>query len=212
MTGVLQPMIAGLDVATSTGVCFGRVGEKPQFLSQRFKGDDTDFMGIVEAVEAAMVWTIGFIKTVRPDYLVIEAPLEFTPSAGTARTTIKLTSLAINIAAVAKAKSVPVRFAKVSTVRRTLLGPGGGGLKGDHGKREVMRFCRAAGWEPATHDQSDAGAVWWFMGRELRPQIAQPMDSVSLGIAPVEAEQKRGGARERVRIAPKNFRRGDGNA
>ena len=179
------PMILGLDIATNTGAAFGRVGEAPRFSSMMFKGEDTDLMGVAEAVAKAQVWMVETIRAVQPDLVVIEAPMERTPEQGTARTTIKLCGLALAVAGIAINKSRMTRFVTVRAVRRTFLGPGGGNLSGKDGKREVLRFCRAAGWEPNNDNEADAGAVWWWGGRELHPQRAQPMDPVSLRIPPL---------------------------
>ncbi|MDB5596228.1 MAG: hypothetical protein JWM36_3189 [Hyphomicrobiales bacterium] len=196
-------LIVALDIATTTGVAYGRVGEAPRFMSQSFRADTSDISGHVDASAKAQVWAIDFLNTVQPDFLVIEAPLEFTPHGGNANTTIRLTSLVSIVGAVAKNLGYAVRFGKVSTVRSAFLGRGNGNLPGDFAKREVMRFCLGAGWKPSTLDQADAGALWWWFGNELQPQTSQPMSPLLLKILPVQRPVKG----ENIRRAPQNFRR-----
>jgi hypothetical protein len=176
------PYILALDVSKRcTGICYGRAGDAPRFMSVR--GND---METVEAMLRLGKWLIEFTKVEKPDFLFLEAavnPAAFMGSynhdkgkvemSSNPETTIALAKMAGTVEFVAGMKGIATRLANVQTCRRAFIGSGN--LKGEIAKPRVMAMCRALGWDPKNTDESDAGAVWYWATMQVSPRLYTPI-------------------------------------
>ena len=85
-------------------------------------------------------------------------------------------------------RELPIQFVNIQRVRKAFIGHGN--LPGPQAKREVRRFCIAAGWTPKTDDESDAGAVWHHECSRVAPDIAAIISPLFLNIAPVQKPER----------------------
>jgi len=111
------PLLLSLDIARSTGICEGRVGEPPRFETLRFRRDGDDHE---EVFWRALRWIAGRLTDdPRPDAVFVEAPVnpgafvgEYDPVVRKVRmrtnpdTTIRLMGLWAIIAAAVKVRGV----------------------------------------------------------------------------------------------------------
>lgn len=157
------PFILGLDLATKTGVCHGRVGERPTFHTKDFGDCD-----LVMLAGRAVRWSAELLQTMRPDAVFIEAPMSPHLSKNGAATEVALTLFGA-VCGVMEAKYRNAQTARVQTVRKSFLSVG----RPDNPKDCVMRLCRSLGWDPKNTDEADAGALWWHGGLLVAPRLTQ---------------------------------------
>lgn len=177
-----NPFIIALDVATTTGVCEGRVGDDaaPSFYTLKLGREHDDHE---DSFARALRWIAERLTVSKPDAIYIEAPINPAAFLGkydaeTGRmgmttnpdTTIRLIGLWATMAAAAKVKGVMYRRAAVGTVRKAFIGHGN--LKGAEAKRRCFAMCNMLDWSPNNRDESDAGAVWYWAATQLDPNNA----------------------------------------
>lgn len=169
------PLILALDISKRrTGICFGRIGETPAFLSIR--GNDMDD-------EAAMMrlgrWLIGFTKASPPDWIWYEAALSIIPgeydaerrkvvAKGNPQTVITLAKMTGVVEFVAGMKAIKHRSANVQTARKAVLGQG----RPKDPKKHALAMCMELGWKPANEDEADAGIIWQYACLQVKPHAA----------------------------------------
>jgi hypothetical protein len=175
------PLLLSLDIASSTGICEGRVGEPPRFETLRFGRDGDDHE---EVFCRALRWIAGRLTDdPRPDAVFVEAPVnpgafvgEYDPVVRKVRmrtnpdTTIRLMGLWAIVAAAVKVRGVRYERVDVRTARAEFLGDGG--LKRDEAKRRAFEMCKLLGWSPANRDEGDAGCVHYYGSVILAPRLA----------------------------------------
>jgi hypothetical protein len=175
MSETALPLILALDISKRcTGVCWGRIGEAPRFMSIR-GADMTD--------EAAMMrlgrWLIDFTKTTKPDWIWYEAALSIIPgeydaekgrvvSKGNPQTVITLAKMTAVVEFVAGMKAIQRRSANVQTARKVVLGQG----RPREPKKLAMAMCKELGWSPKNEDEADAGIVWQYACLQVKPHAA----------------------------------------
>lgn len=160
----MSPLVLAIDIATSTGIAIGRVGEKPTLFTVNF-GRDAD---MIMRVGKATLWAAEFLRLNRPDAIFIEAPMPPNASKNADATMTALTLFGA-IAGPCHAKFRNVQTAHVQSVRSKFLGI----ARPDDPKSCAMRLCEALGWTPSNTDEADAAALWWFAGLRLAPQKVQ---------------------------------------
>lgn len=176
------PYILALDVSKRcTGVCYGRPGEAPRFLS--VKGDGLDNTAAMMKLGR---WLIEWLKVERPDYVFLEAAIN--PAAFMGRfdadkgrvemssnpdTTVTLAKMAAVVEFVVGMKGIALRLANVQTCRKSFIGSGN--LKGDIAKARAFAMSRALGWQPHNQDEGDAAAVWFYAGTQVAPRHYTPI-------------------------------------
>ena len=181
----MKPNILGLDISkTRTGVCFGRIGDKPKFASVV----GTGLQDRKAAVKLGR-WLIDLTKVEEFDSVWIEAQINFAAFIGrwneerrkveatsNPETTMTLAKMIGVAEFVCEMRSIPVEIVPVSTVRVGFIGKGN--MKSEPAKAASRMMCAELGWDPENFDESDAGAVWFYGGLKTEPhacQIITPM-------------------------------------
>lgn len=164
-------MVIALDISKrSTGVCEGRLGEKPTFYTVPFGDADHDFE---ETWARCFDWFLDRLLLPGPpiDYVYIEAPAQAGSFSGNtnAKVTTTVTGLWANVSSLCRKRSIPFRKVHVATARKRFIGIGN--MKGEDAKREVRRVCKSLGWEPKNLDEADAGCVFYYAGMQLAPTL-----------------------------------------
>lgn len=148
----LTPMVLALDPGKTVGVCWGRVGELPQFDQWDLPFDKKAGNITAETYSHFEFELLEFIAWHAPDEVIIEAPW----AAGMIRdfNTLRLT---VSLAAIAEMlchkRRIFMAETAVSTARKLVAGPKA--KKGD-----VKPALKLRGLEPRNGHQADAGAVW----------------------------------------------------
>lgn len=153
--------ILALDIATTTGYARGIAGETPIASSIRFgkPGGDPDLV-----FRDAILWISGYLKDdPRPDTIIIEALLPAGAMQGetTRQTRDRLAGLHACMRGTAKGRGIKeIAAVSVGDVRAHFIGDRT--CPSARAKTEVMRRCRALGWEFCDDNAADALAVWSF--------------------------------------------------
>ena len=185
------PLVAAFDVASTSGICWGRPGETPLFETVKFTRDGDDDL---DPSWRAMTWAIRWIKEHQPDKLFIEQPLPAGSRGGrtSPEAIVRLNGLYHCIGAVAKAKRILVRPVNLQTARKLFIGSGN--LPGEQTKRMVLERCEELGWRPQNNDEGDAGCVWFYACHMLQPGIMSRLGPVFLPMQGKTAKQALGKA------------------
>lgn len=160
-----QPRITGLDLATQTGVAYGKLWEKPSFASWNLKAKSHGEKGV-----KLMRHLTNHVREYQPDKVYIEAPLNIRVlmNIGATADTVLLTNGLVYITmAVLCARSIPYELVDVNAARDHLLGrrPAKGS-----GKAMVTARCQHLGWKPTNDNESDAAAVWDYGCAQENPR------------------------------------------
>ena len=188
------PKILALDLASKTGVCFGRVGETPRFTTVNFtrEGEAASIDGCWEAASRVIVWASDFTKVEQIDRVVIEAPIpeRALGHQTNAWSTMLKFFIIGTMGGALKCRQIPVSAANIGQVRKHCLGFGNSRLPKEQAKPAIMTVCKALGFNPKNHDESDAGALFLFESARIAPRLAHRVDPVSLGIPPFVFEDR----------------------
>ncbi len=175
------PLILFLDISkTRTGICFGRVGEVPAFLS--IDGSDLDD---IAAMMKLGFWLIEWTKAAKPDWIFYEAPIDRVLSS--AHTTIVLAKMTGMVEFIAGMKNIPHRKANVQTVRVSFLGQG----RPEDPKHHAKLMCEALGWAPKNLDEADAGAGWYHASVQVGKGAATYVTPMLKAKVAAEADEAR---------------------
>ncbi len=151
-------LVAGLDVATRTGVCLMRPGQKPRAWSVDLgagKSEDERFSSVLRL-------THNLIEQFHPDLIAIEAAV------GGPKASAYLIGLVACIRGCAANRGVPVQSYPINSIRRHFLGKALAvrdfpGLKQAAAKKAikqaVMDRCRLLGWDVPDADAADSAAL-----------------------------------------------------
>lgn len=157
------PYIVAIDPATRSGFCHGRVGQKPALLARDFGGDDK------EAVFGnAVHFFAAFLKTVSPDLIVIEVPIQAVWGKTNADTTDISRGLYGIFSGIARCKNIKTVRAEIATWRKYALG--NGRLPGKAAKAASLRLCAQLGWDAPTHDAAESAMIWLWAGSQVAPR------------------------------------------
>lgn len=145
-------IVAGLDVATMTGVCLGEPGQAPAFFSR----DLGRVLPHQERGANIMRLTHELIKDHGVQFIGIEAPVQ-------ARTNKKevnelLMGLIFNVRSWAALQGVKSQCVEIGSLDKHFLGRGG--MARTARKAANLARCHSLGWRPGTEDEADAGSVW----------------------------------------------------
>jgi hypothetical protein len=162
------PLIVGVDPATLTGLCWGRVGETPRLESRKFRVSPLDKVEDLFG-RAASFWG-DMLARVEPDIAAIEAPVRVLVTSNEDTTTLTRGLYAI-FAGLARARSIRVLPAQISTWRKYFLGHGR--LAGAVAKRECLRRCTLMGWTAPDHNAAEAAGIWLWACAMEHPQLAK---------------------------------------
>lgn len=161
--------ILALDVATTTGWAFGRVGDRPLSGATTFgrkNGCEED------------IWfdALKFINdrliVLQPDMVAIEAPMQGGKSSQASIGLLLGLQAVIRTAVRARRPSI-AHLVHCQSARKFFIGHGN--LPGKEAKQRVKDRCVAIGWltvEDATFDKADALCVWAFAAGLADPAYA----------------------------------------
>lgn len=162
-------LVCALDVATRTGACLMRPGEKPRAWSVDLGAGRSED----ERFSRALVLTHNLLEKHRPDLLAIEAAV------GGPKASAYLIGLVACIRGCAFNRGVPVRTFPINSIRRHFLGkalavrdfPGMSHHAAKKAiKQAVMDRCRLLGWDVPDADAADSAALADFACATLGAQ------------------------------------------
>lgn len=148
-------IVAGLDLATKTGIAVGPLGGRPELwtLDLKSKGEAkfhaTRLMQI-QGLAHRLITEHGVA------HIAIEKP--FVAAHNNWETTLLTIGLTANVLSWAERKGIPVDIYPPQTVAKHFIGSGR--MKRAEKKAAILAECRARGWEPGDDNQADAAAVW----------------------------------------------------
>lgn len=146
-------IVAGLDVATTTGVCLGKPGQAPAFWSE----DLGKRLPHEERFAKALKLTQRLINEHGVTAIGIEAPIIVAGRDKKVNNHL-LMGLISCIQGWASIKGVPCALYEVGTIDKHFLGMR---MKGrEQRKAAIMNRCQSLGWGPQSDDEADAGAVF----------------------------------------------------
>ncbi|WP_406646908.1 hypothetical protein QEZ52_00410 [Aliisedimentitalea scapharcae] len=158
-------IVAGLDVATTTGVCLGEPGQTPQFLSRDLGQGKPHELRFSNAMRLAH----ELISDHGVEAIGIEEPI-INPKRDSKEKLRLLFGLVSSIQGWAALKGVPCVTFEVGTIDKHFVGAKLIGR--DNRKRAIMGRCQMLGWNPQSFDESDAGAVFDIMCAHQSPSYA----------------------------------------
>ena len=148
-------IVAGLDMATATGVCLGEPGQMPTFWVEdlgKSRSHDERFSNALGLAHRLLtqhgVTVIG-----------IEAPIK-TPHDKTGTNSI-LMGIQSCVRGWAFRKGVTCEIIHINTLDKQFLGLAG--MPSAERKKANKARCWQLGWNPATEDEADAASVWNYM-------------------------------------------------
>lgn len=166
-----KPIIAAFDLATKTGVCWGKPGDKP-FLATWNLWEAGSF----RPARLSHLWSLlcEFFEDERPDCVRYEAPMNLAGmgKAGASEEVILLLRGAIGVleAAAFRAGINDIDSFTVFAARKHLTGQAT--WKAKQGKAEVMRVAKMLGVECANDNEGDAYAGWSYACGLANPRLA----------------------------------------
>lgn len=175
-------MILGLDLATSTGVCYGDGGTTPVVYAKRMVSSGRDVGAF-----AVDFWQFldPLLEKLAPRVVVFEAPTlpaarvnkatgELEESAQNLHTARKLYGLAFAVEMACTFRGIECREVSLNTVKKELAG------NGHASKAQMMDAARRAGIELSAgneaEDEADAFGVWLTGLRYFAPQYSAEWD------------------------------------
>ena len=159
-------IVAGLDVASTTGVCIGEIGQIPEFhskiLGARGSSHDSRF---AEALKLAR-WLINDNGV---EAVGIEAPI-IVPRRDNKSTNELLMGMNANIRGWCYIKAVRCQSFEIAFIDKLFIGARQKGRA--ERKAAIQHRCKMLGWSPKTDDEADAGSVFFVMCAEIDPDFA----------------------------------------
>jgi crossover junction endodeoxyribonuclease RuvC len=146
------PLILTLDLATITGWAIGRHGQRPVSGSVRLTSKPHAKIGSMGAALMDHVHALWIEHEF--DRVVVEAPLITTKGMDRTRQALGLAGI---VELWGYRRTVPVREAPASTVRKQVLGRGT--FPKGEAKSAVMAWAEAAGYRPQDDNEADALAL-----------------------------------------------------
>lgn len=166
-------IVAGLDMATMTGVAVGPIGGRPHLFSVDLgAGRPHD-----ERFACALRLAKRLITDEGVTHIGIEAPIK--AKHDKKATNELLMGIVACVRGWANVKDVPVEVFEVGTIDKHFLGNKMIGR--EERKRAIVNRCKLLGWTPATDDEADAAAVWETMCSRQSPAYAAQSGSLFRG-------------------------------
>lgn len=166
-------IVAGLDMATATGICIGEPGQKPRFLTRDLGAGKAHNHRFAAAMRLARY----LIAEEAVEAIGIEAPIK-TAHDKKANNELLMGMIAC-VRGWAEIKGIPCWTMETQTIDKTFLNyiPKGR----DNRKAAIAKQCRLLGWTPKTQDEADAGAVWETACVQMSPGYAATSGSLFRG-------------------------------
>jgi hypothetical protein len=153
--------ILALDVASKTGVAFGRPGGVPRLQTIDFRGEG-ELPGLYGR---AVAWMATTLRDEPPDMVVIERVVP--PSGARGFTNHDTTMISIGmfgiLCGIINCKSIRLELAAISTWRKHFLGRGN--YPGVIAKQMAVDRCKLLGWSPPDHNAAEAAGIWDWAGQ-----------------------------------------------
>lgn len=167
----MNPLVVGMDIATSCGVAYGRPNGNPSVMTWNLrKGGKSRPERLCELADRCF----EFFGRMKPDMLFYEQGLSLAAAyqIGTSEDTFALLRGAIDVveAVAAKTKIPIIRAVKVQDARQHLLGKGR--IPKGKGKGLVFARCKALRWPVTNQDESDSCAIWSLGCGQFNPLTA----------------------------------------
>lgn len=159
-------IVAGLDIATATGVCLGKPGQVPEFWTEDLgRGLPHEERG-AKLIRA----THRLITKHGVEAIGIEAPI-INHKRDKKSTNELLMGLVFVVRTWAAHKGIHCETLEVAHIDRTFLGAAQRSGR-DTRKAAIWNMCRARGWNPQTQDEADAASAWDTMCVHMSPSYA----------------------------------------
>ena len=164
-------IVLALDLGTTTGWCEGELGAHPVYGSVRLVGSSfgARFAALADFLQDR------FESPAPPHQVVFEAPLPRTDAAG-----INAGRLGIGLASIVEYAchryAIPCFESNTSRTRKQVTGRGGGWKSRDEGKRHVVDWCRANGFDPHDDNAADSIVLWKHTEQVRLPGVAASAD------------------------------------
>lgn len=146
-------IVAGLDIATKTGVCLGVPGQTPVFWTEDFGQGLPHEQRFANALRLAH----RLVSQHHVELIGIEAPI-IVPRRDSKSNNELLMGLIACVRGWASMKSIGCHTFEIARVDKHFLGYRAKGR--DKRKAANMARCRQLGWAPTSEDEADAGAVF----------------------------------------------------
>lgn len=148
-------IVAGLDLATKTGIAVGPLGGRPELwtLDLKTKGEAKFHATRLSKIQGLIHHLIAERGVT---HIAIEKP--FVAAHNSWETTLLTIGLTANVLSWAERKGIPVDIFPAQTVAKHFIGSGK--MKRDEKKAAVLAECDVRGWAPGDDNQADAAAVW----------------------------------------------------
>lgn len=153
--------ILALDVASKTGVAFGRPGEIPRLQTIDFRGED-ELPGLYGR---AVTWMATRLRDEPPDLVVIERVVPPSGAMGFTNHDTTMTSIGLFaiLCGIVHCKSIRLELAPISTWRKNFLGKGN--YPGKVAKQMAVDRCKLLGWDAPDNNAAEAAGIWsWAAG------------------------------------------------
>jgi hypothetical protein len=176
--------IACFDVATTTGCCDGRVGDKPRYWNWDLRDG-----GEGRPQRLLHLWNFlgAYLIENKVDRVFVEAPLnigvmasmnrkdddtgEYSKFKGVSDEVLQFLRGGIAIVELAAAAhQIPVDWWPVQSARKAVIGRAT--FPRHTAKREVMKYVRLLGYEPDDDNTADAIVGWLYESALLNPRTA----------------------------------------
>ncbi|MEM1390954.1 MAG: hypothetical protein AAGG45_07715 [Pseudomonadota bacterium] len=168
-------IVAGLDMATATGVCLGEPGQVPTFWTEDLGGGKPHSFRFANALRLAR----KLIADHGVQAIGIEAPI-IVPKRDKKSTNLLLMGLVANVQGWAEIKGIPCPLIEVAEIDKTFLGWRQASGR-EARKQAIWSMCKARGWAPQTQDEADAASAWDTMCVRLSPSYAARSGSLLSG-------------------------------
>jgi hypothetical protein len=157
--------LLALDVASRTGWAFGKVGDAPSSGSIAFAQPGSS---IAAKSGNALKWSLEFLQDLRPDEIVIEAPIALKKHDNR-----NILDVVIGLPVAIKGVAFRLGIHKLTEVnaidvRMFFLGRN---PKRDEAKRATIQRCRDLGFDVADDNEADAIAIWFYRSAILDPNV-----------------------------------------
>lgn len=160
-------IVAGLDVATATGVCLGEPGQVPTFWTEDLRGGE-------KSHEVRFANALRLTKRLIHDHGVqaigIEAPI-IVHKRDKKATNELLMGLVACVRGWAAIKGVPCQTFEIASIDKHFLGARQTEGR-DARKAVIMARCKMLGWQPSTQDEADSASAWDIMCSRMSPSYA----------------------------------------
>lgn len=168
-------IVAGLDIATKTGVCLGRPGHTPRFWTENLG----ERLPHEQRFSNALRLAHRLVSQHGVEFIGIEAPI-IVPRRDNKAMNELLMGLVACVRGWAQMKGIGCETFEVASIDKHFLGHR---IKGRAERKAAnLARCRQLVWSPSTDDEADAGAVFDIAcSRQSRSHAVQTAPLIAAG-------------------------------